>query len=806
MLQKQEFDTTVAQVLSDYDQSKEIRLLLKGVIFDPLLVATPLFGDESKKMRFLALFTRIHKEMPLDWKNKLSESLEKIFQEQKQSRVWREKMTLNEDKKLTRPKINTLLSAFDLFENLTKKYEQDEWAKNISKFLMTNAEKIRSIVNHSEVSKEIAREDGDYENLSSLELSLRDLQKSDFFAHTLKSTRDIHALYQNYRRGSIIETPYVREKIDEVMESLEGDIPQPVMLIWVHGAGKTELARHISRTRFGVEAIEIPGSEDLDKRDFEGRYKLEAADLEGFVHFLDSAGIKQVTLAGQIRQINSWLVSEISTNPHLRVELENEIARVFVEHGEFREAEKKEKLEQCREAVRDIYESPVTTKFVLGRMAEAMRDGKPFIVDEANALKPAVWLALHSYLTALPGDVIRINGDTITVQKGFCWILTGNPPDQYAKGRNKFDIATLSRIRMINYDYLPQEHEDSLDAILKKGDRDQKLLDQNELFTTMVVSMMESPLGLFLPGGEGEDIPHGMHELHNLARLAREIQTRFQKINLSSPIQDLSWGDLPTNIKEHTISPREIFEHILPFWKKSGFSQDLSYSLYFHFISGIVDKKEQFEIYFLAQQSGFFQSPGWPKAMELARDQNARNTIDIGRLVSRKNLQEYEKIEFPGAASSIWKLKNEYIPKKRFISDYALAKLLSGASPEIDFEEYAKTNTVTNENFLSEYETRIYYIWEQIHTVIGQITTMKMKSENEYTAIIQLLEEIQNNLEQISTYLTGSFEKNIPAMEILLDTIGEHIVRLSAQESIQGDANIMTTLTGIQHAISHKPS
>jgi hypothetical protein len=309
--------------------------------------------------------------------------------------------------------------------------------------------------------------------------------------------------------------------------------------------------------------------------------------------------------------------------------------------------EKQEKIEQCREAVRAIYESPVTTKFVLGRMAEAMHDGRPFIVDEANALKPAVWLALHSYLTARPGEEVRINGDTITIAKGFCWILTGNPPDQYAKGRSKFDIATLSRIRMINYDYLPQEHEDSLDAIRKKGDTSERLLDQNELFTTMLISMMDSPLGLFLPGQDGEDIPQGMHELHNLARLAREIQTRFQKINLKSPLQDLSGGDVPTNIKEHTISPREIFEHILPFWKKSGFSQDLSYSLYFHFISGITDKKEQFEIYYLAQNAGFFQSGGWPKASELARDQNARNTLDIGRLVNRKNLTEYEKIEFP---------------------------------------------------------------------------------------------------------------------------------------------------------------
>jgi transcriptional regulator with AAA-type ATPase domain len=195
--------------------------------------------------------------------------------------------------------------AFELFEDLSWRYEQDESKKRIASYLVTNANKVHSIVGNTEASKHIAREDGDYEELSNLAQSLRDLQVSDFFAHTIKSIDDIHALYRNYRRGSIIETPYVREKIDEVMESLEGDIPQPVMLIGVHGAGKTELARHMARTRFGVEAIEIPGSEDLDKRDFEGRYKLEAADLEGFVNFLHAAGIRQVTLAGKDRKIDS---------------------------------------------------------------------------------------------------------------------------------------------------------------------------------------------------------------------------------------------------------------------------------------------------------------------------------------------------------------------------------------------------------------------------------------------------------------------------------------------------------------------
>lgn len=276
------------------------------------------------------------------------------------------------------------------------------------------------------------------------------------------------------------------------------------MLIGVHGAGKTELARHISRTRFGKEAIEIPGSEDLDKRDFEGRYKLEASDLEGFTTFLEQSGIKEIIYNGEKRPVNTGLLSNISTDPILRIAIEDAIISTVTP----REGEKADDTAiRYREAIQDIYKSPVTTKFVFGRMAEAMKIGTPFIVDEANALKPAVWLALHSYLVAKPGDTVRVNGDTIQIQKGFCWILTGNPTDQYTKGRNKFDIATMSRIQMIRYNYLPQESEDSFESIREKGDTNYDLLEENQLFATMLISMMDSPLGLHIPGKENEEIP-----------------------------------------------------------------------------------------------------------------------------------------------------------------------------------------------------------------------------------------------------------------------------------------------------------
>ena len=113
----------------------------------------------------------------------LAKSLEDIFQEQKRDRVSQG----DERHKLTKPKIQTLLRAFELFQDLAQKYEQDASKKQIASYLVTNVKKVQSIIGNTESSKLIAREDGDYEELSSLEHSLRSLQKSDFFAHSIKS-------------------------------------------------------------------------------------------------------------------------------------------------------------------------------------------------------------------------------------------------------------------------------------------------------------------------------------------------------------------------------------------------------------------------------------------------------------------------------------------------------------------------------------------------------------------------------------------------------------------------------------------
>ncbi len=63
MLSKSEFDTTTKAVLSDYDQRKEIRSLLKGVAFEPILLSRSIFGETSTCVTFLAIFTQLHEDM-----------------------------------------------------------------------------------------------------------------------------------------------------------------------------------------------------------------------------------------------------------------------------------------------------------------------------------------------------------------------------------------------------------------------------------------------------------------------------------------------------------------------------------------------------------------------------------------------------------------------------------------------------------------------------------------------------------------------------------------------------------------------
>jgi MoxR-like ATPase len=100
-------------------------------------------------------------------------------------------------------------------------------------------------------------------------------------------------------------------------------------------------------------------------------------------------------------------------------------------------------------------------------IACAIREGKPVVIDEINAIPVPVFVSLNHILTRRAGDTVNLLGsdEQMEVVDGFSIIMTGNlsrPGANYI-GVNDLNPAFLSRLKIMHYDYLPQSTEGNID-------------------------------------------------------------------------------------------------------------------------------------------------------------------------------------------------------------------------------------------------------------------------------------------------------------------------------------------------------
>ena len=271
--------------------------------------------------------------------------------------------------------------------------------------------------------------------------------------------------------------------------------------------------------------------------------------------------------------------------------------------------------------------------FVLGPVYEAMKEGRPLIIDEVNAIPHEVLISLNYILTRKPGEEITVQQDTgmkVKIKKGFCVLLTGNLNQgqrQYVD-RMEFDPAFLSRLHRIEYDYLPQE---------KQGSFEDKRGAKNELYQLILTKMMDKRGNIVAPKGT-------FRRLWKLAQAARLLQDVFagREVESAYYYQEAGGKNVQYMLQKSTLSLREVGK-ILDFWKEDNFRYELDYYLYKEFVGEAVDLNDRAYLYqILKDQFGFFKSKGW--------EQNP-NYGSAGQIFSfdiepAKNLSE--ELEFNG--------------------------------------------------------------------------------------------------------------------------------------------------------------
>lgn len=386
--------------------------------------------------------------------------------------------------------------------------------------------------------------------------------------------RDLKEYHAQLESGGMVETPYVKKQIEELLAFFNGGSP---VLIHGHlGSGKTELAMHTAKKYIGKEALVISGSKHTSLAELYGHQILSLGKIDQS----ESGGLEQ----GIEQRFSDWsnknpdATEEDKDRAHERI-LQTQIAQV---------------------------KSGTVSDYFLGPIYRAMEEGRPVIIDEVNAIPHEVLISLNHILTREPGDVVNVqqdSGKTITIQKGFGIIMTGNlnqGQDRYVD-RQDLDPAFLSRLQRIDYDYLPQ----STSGRANEADK------EDELYHLILARAMDEHGNLSIPE---EDLS----KLWELAKAARIFQNIFAGREIDSNYYFQVAGSRPTPyyLQETVLSLRAL-DKIISQWQKSGAKYELDYYLWKSFVGQATSLPDKAFLYQQLQgRFNFFNTKGWPKDLD----------------------------------------------------------------------------------------------------------------------------------------------------------------------------------------------
>lgn len=271
--------------------------------------------------------------------------------------------------------------------------------------------------------------------------------------------------------------------------------------------------------------------------------------------------------------------------------------------------------------------------FFLGPIYRAMEEGRPVIIDEVNAIPHEVLISLNHILTRKVGDKVNVqqnSGSSVEVKEGFGIIMTGNlnQGQETYIDREDMDPAFLSRLHKIEYDYLPQSTDGTLE---EAGEEDQQ-------FHLLLAEIMDRNGNIEVPEG-------AVKKLWNLAKAARITQNVFAGKEISSAFyfQEGGGRSIKYLLKENLLSMRSL-ENVVKQWKAEGCAQEVDYYLWNNFIrEGTVAADRAYLYQLLKDRFGFFQSNGW----EQSPNYGAGGVINSFDLKPPKN--KSEKKEFFGS-------------------------------------------------------------------------------------------------------------------------------------------------------------
>lgn len=472
--------------------------------------------------------------------------------------------SLREDRKIELEKEQLLKKEFELLQSISEAQDGGKPVRGKSAIL----EKTRNRLNDLEKEKE----------------ELLESSPEAYFGLNLKELKEYK---KELEKGRIVETPYVKKQAEDITVHLRSN--KPVMLYGHLGSGKTELAMHVAKEYIGKEALVISGSKHTSLAELYGHQilsidKINKEELDGFT--------KEVE-----KKFEEWIKENPKTKEDEKNRAHDRILQIYLTQ----------------------FKSGTISDFFMGPVYRAMAEGRPVIVDEVNAIPHEVLISLNHILTRKVGDKINVQQNTgkqVEVKEGFGIIMTGNlnqGQEKYIE-RQDMDPAFLSRLYKLEYDYLPQKTEGSLEEETSK---------ENELFHLLLAEIMDK-------NGNIEISKDSIKKLWNLAKAARVTQDVFAGREISSAyyFQEAGGRAAKYLLKESVMSIRAM-EDILEQWKKEGYEKELDYYVWKEFVSQSTIASDKAYLYqLLKDRFNFFQSKDWEQNPDYGSG-GAINVFDI---------------------------------------------------------------------------------------------------------------------------------------------------------------------------------
>lgn len=423
---------------------------------------------------------------------------------------------------------------------------------------------------------------------------------------------------EELRDGKLAKVDYTAKKIDQIKEDME--MGRPSLVLGDLGGGKTEMVITAAK-EFAMESAAYedacneqakmleknPGlGEDapLFQKTLGRTYRKNLKRYENALRSGDPSAVRKFTplFVSGSRDIET---SDLFTDKTLTLATfdgkdllkhKAELDKEFAEWERYN-PEKASDPEERKNAQLQLLELYKMKNSAFGTVVEkidnavvkGMKEGRPVIIDEVNAIPSSVLISLNDVLTKRPGDVVTLPGEDepIEIQPGFSIVMTGNYTTHNIEyfGTNEMNPAFLSRPDVVQYDYLPED----------------------ELFEAVMAYLVDRQGNLKIADPEVT-----IDKIHSLCKLAKAHQLTFQGKWKESNVTltNDSGREVEPVLKTSVLSIRNIMT-VLEKWN-GGEKTSLDRALWDSFIESMPDADDQSFTIMLALHYGFFpKDEGW---------------------------------------------------------------------------------------------------------------------------------------------------------------------------------------------------